>query len=120
MVERTSVRESCGLARIINSGAFSIFLTISLFHFLQPDLVDFVKLGLFKSQISVSETIKLISFTVIFYILWFTFKSFSSKIAGMLIKISSGRNFLWLLAGGLFASNILILYLLVIPKLYQL
>ena len=107
-------------SRIINSGAFSIFLTISLFHFLQPDLVDFVKLGLFKSQISVSETIKLISFTVIFYILWFTFKSFSSKIAGMLIKISSGRNFLWLLAGGLFASNILILYLLVIPKLYQL
>jgi hypothetical protein len=107
-------------SRTINLLAFSVLLTISLFHFLQPVLVDFVKLVLSKSQILSLEAIKLTGFTVVFYLLWLIFRSSGSRIAKALVGILANRNFLLVLAGGLFLSNILIILLLVIPKLYQL
>lgn len=105
---------------IINFLMFSIILTVSLFHFTQPVLVDFVKIVLSGSQILSPTTVQLAVFTAIFYILWMIFRLFSLKMAKILAWISSNKNFPWVLVGGLFASNILILFLLVISKLYQL
>ena len=107
-------------SRIINSVAFSIFLTISLFHFLQSDLVDFVKSVLSEFRIFSPVTVKLAGFTLIFYTLWLVFRRFSQKIAEAIVKVSSDKNFLLNVAVNLFLANILILILLVIPKLYQL
>ena len=106
--------------RIINSVMFLIFLVVTSFYFIQPTLVDFIKIVLSKLQILSPATVKLIVFTAIFYIFWITFKSLSSKIADVFAGISTNKKFLWILSGGLFLSNILILLLLVIPRLYQL
>lgn len=106
--------------KIISHLMFLIFLAVALFHFLQPVLAEFVKQALVGFQASSPGSIKLAGFTIVFCIFWLAFRIFGRKMALTIVEISSDKNYLLNVAGGLFLTNILILILLVIPKLYRL